>query len=194
VRSMLKRQGLLAVRPDSFGSLAGASGSAKRPLSLMRSFRRSSQKRARLAPPAWRTSSHRRRNQRRLSCGSSPMVSPKPEPSKAALKFVTPPRNLGDLDDQSHQKDAASDTVELSPQQIVSSGPETQLSTAVKHESSTPPAYQPFSTRLRCDLKRRLKRLSHYREDAGHEAWSVQEFVELAISDWLDRQDEPPEA
>ena len=56
------------------------------------------------------------------------------------------------------------------------------------------PVYQPFSTRLRLDLKRRLKRLSHYREDIGHETQSVTQFVEEALLEWLEHQEEPPTA
>ena len=51
--------------------------------------------------------------------------------------------------------------------------------------------YEPFSTRLRDDIKRRLKRLSHFREDNDHEVRTVQQFVNEALIQWLAKQDEP---
>lgn len=51
--------------------------------------------------------------------------------------------------------------------------------------------YEPFSTRLPHGMKRRLKRLSHYREDAGYELCKVQHFVEEALSHWIENQEEP---
>lgn len=50
------------------------------------------------------------------------------------------------------------------------------------------PPFEPFSTRIRRDLKRQLKRLSHRREDEGIEVCTVQQFVDEALTTWLQQQ------
>lgn len=74
-------------------------------------------------------------------------------------------------------------------------------STSLKSEKKSKPpgqddknerhVYEPFSNQLRRDLKRRLKRLSSYREDQGHKVSSVKQFLEEAVIQWLAGQEEP---
>lgn len=47
--------------------------------------------------------------------------------------------------------------------------------------------YEPFSTRVRRDLKRQLKRISLDREYEGHASFTTQALVEEALIDWLNK-------
>ena len=99
-------------------------------------------------------------------------------PTSAALKFVQKSNS-----EPANQIDTQPSDV--SPKATTTRKPRRQAS-----QRSEKPTYQPFSTRLRSDLKRRLKRLSYEREEQDAEVKSVQQFVEEAILKWLDSQDD----
>ena len=70
------------------------------------------------------------------------------------------------------------------------SKPKNALLHPLQVADNEPVAYKPFSTRIRADLKRQLKRLSHRREDTNHEIRHVQDFIEQAVVEWLERQED----
>lgn len=111
-------------------------------------------------------------------------------PPSAAINFVKRQANP-----KSRQRLTADDASAQPPR---NGQPDTEdsddTSNVRSNQRKMKPVYQPFSTRLRLDLKRRLKRLSHYREDIGHETQSVTRFVEEALLAWLEHQEEPPTA
>ena len=119
---------------------------------------------------------------------SQPPVESNGTPQSAALAFVkksnagltaesgSPRRRRSESKEQVHKERS-----ELPPQDWQ----------AASTSRTRKPTYLPFSTRIRADLKRRLKRLSHHREDQGYEQFAVTDFVEEAIMAWLDRQEEP---
>ena len=112
-----------------------------------------------------------------MTINSSPTANEATPPS-AALKFV--------------QKSKTKPTTRTDAVQRHQSSPETTTRTPRRQVAKQveKPTYQPFSTRLRSDLKRRLKRLSYEREEQDAEVKSVQQFVEEAILKWLDSQDD----
>lgn len=106
-------------------------------------------------------------------------------PTSAALKFVQKssarPNNSGIADQEDSSLQGTTDVPKKRTRKSKQPPASMQTVKAV---------YQPFSTRLRSDLKRRLKRLSHDREDRDAEVKSVQQFVEEAILLWLDAQED----
>ena len=111
-------------------------------------------------------------------------------PTSAALKFV-----------KNAQAEPSVNKASLHEEKVVEIQPEVKPASSTKpsrrkaelkatNSKAVPIAYLPLSTRIRADLKRRLKRLSHAREDCGHEIKSIQQFFELALIEWLDSQDD----
>ena len=111
-----------------------------------------------------------------MTVNSSPTAN-ETTPTSAALKFVQ----------NSKTKPAARS--ERAQSQQLSSETTARTSRRRVAKQVEKPTYQPFSTRLRSDLKRRLKRLSYEREEQDAEVKSVQQFVEEAVLMWLDSQD-----
>ncbi|MCA9168464.1 MAG: hypothetical protein KDB23_12395 [Planctomycetales bacterium] len=103
-------------------------------------------------------------------------------PRSAALDFVSRKKGGG----RTTPVTATLPMHEESVPNSIGSPPTTQIATA------TGRVYDPFTTRVRRDIKRQLKRLSYHREETGHEVRSVQQFVELALTEWLERQEDSP--
>ena len=111
-----------------------------------------------------------------MTTNSSPTVN-EATPTSAALKFVQKSKTKPTArTDETQRHQSSSETTDRTPRRRVP-------------QQVEKPTYQPFSTRLRSDLKRRLKRLSYEREEQDAEVKSVQQFVEEAILMWLDSQD-----
>ncbi|MCA9214318.1 MAG: hypothetical protein KDB27_14700 [Planctomycetales bacterium] len=99
-------------------------------------------------------------------------------PTSAALKFVQKSNSqLANHSDGNHNTPSSEDATRRKRRQ------------SPKQPRKVKPTYQSFSTRIRSDLKRRLKRLSHEREEQDAEIKSVQQFVEEAVLMWLDEQE-----
>lgn len=124
-----------------------------------------------------------------MNKSSSSMTEPrKPARSSAALEFVkqaNADRPVGEsaVDELPLRADAKPEA------RGMNANPKSKTRSPAPVLKQT--TYQPFSTRIRSDLKRRLKRLSFHREEQEAEIKSVQHFVEEAIIQWLDSQDEP---
>lgn len=104
--------------------------------------------------------------------------------NKAVIKFVEKKQAASD------QPSVSSNTNPLPINEENELGP-AKKPRRTKRSQSTPAepiVYKPLSTRIRSDLKRKLKRLSYDREDAGHDVRHVQDFIEEALTQWLDRQ------
>ena len=94
-------------------------------------------------------------------------------PTSTALRFVKRK--------QEQDSKACEEILAHSDETSMPAKPKPKLKATVAPESkevvSPTPAskkariYEPFSTRIRHDLKRQLKRLSHKREDEGHEVF-----------------------
>lgn len=110
-------------------------------------------------------------------------------PTSAALKFVQQ-SNARRSNDNGTEQSNTSPAITKTPTAPKKRSAKTRKPSATVPTVEAP--YQPFSTRLRSDLKRRLKRLSHEREDQGAEVKSVQQFVEEAILMWLESQEDAP--
>ena len=114
----------------------------------------------------------------------------------AALKFVKgatkqsrkPARGITVVDIDRPSKKVEGDERKSAPTERSNSKPSRKPREKVE-AATTRPVYEPFSTRLRADLKRQLKKLSHQREDAGHRDYKIQHLVERAIQEWLAKQD-----